>query len=76
MAIKLNRDICDEVENNPAFKEFVGNALSHFLNVEPSNHQVYEVPEGTSDEIWPEISIDRDSTDGTIYVTEDGNIDD
>ena len=76
MAIKLNRDIFDEVENNPAFKEFVGNALSHFLNVEPSNHQVYEVPEGTSDEIWPEISIDRDSTDGTIYVTEDGYIDD
>lgn len=51
MAIKLNRDIFDEVENNPAFKEFVGNALSHFLNVEPSNHQVYEVPEGTSEEI-------------------------
>ena len=76
MAIKLNRDIFDEVENNPAFKEFVGNALSHFLNVEPSNHQVYEVAEGISDEIWPEISIDRDSTDGTIYVTEDGNIDD
>lgn len=48
MAIKLNRDIFDEVEKNPTFKEFVGNALSHFLNVEPSNHQVYEVPEGTS----------------------------
>ena len=45
MAIKLNRDIFDEVENNPTFKEFVGNALSHFLNVELSNHQVYEVPE-------------------------------
>lgn len=66
----------EQDEANPAFKEFVGNALSHFLNVGPSNHQVYEVPEGTSDEIWPEISIDRDSTDGTIYVTEDGNIDD
>ena len=66
MAIKLNRDIFDEVERNPAFKEFVGNALSHFLNVEPSNPQVYEVAEDISEEIWPEISIDRDSTDGTI----------
>lgn len=76
MNIKANRDIFDEMENNPTFKEHVGNALSHFLNIETGNHQVYEVPEGMSDVIWPEISIDRDPSDGTIYVTEDGRIDD
>ena len=75
MGVKANRTIFDEMERNSGFKEFVGNALSHFLNVETQNSQAYEIPEGMSEEIWPQIYIQRDSSDGTIYVTEDGTID-
>ena len=75
MAIKLNRNIFDETENNPLFKALIERALSHFLNL-GSSEETYEVPSDVSDTIWPEIRISRDSGDDTIYVTENGTIDD
>jgi len=75
MNIKANRDVFDEMENNAEFKGFVGKALSHFINLVEGSHQVYEVPDGLSEVIWPEIWLLRDGEDGTIYITEDGNID-
>ena len=46
MNIKANRDVFDEMENNAEFKDFVGKALSRFINLAEGNRQVYGVPDG------------------------------
>ena len=75
MNIKANRSIFDEMESNAAFKEFIGNIISHYLNIANQDRMTYEIPEGVSDVIDPVVMIHCDN-EGTIYLTENGHLDD
>ncbi len=72
--IFANEDIFEEIINNPRFRKFIVDCITHYLYTRTERMQDYPVPENVS-ETFMTINISKITGEDKLYITETGDLD-